>query len=122
MFREVKELQSKGFKLTAISKKPGIDRLTETKYCKEILPARNRKLRNQHYRYDKYVEQECAKGRPIRSVFEEIKSQGFSGSPTPFYDHDKYLLEGPVKDARGRSLPRRIALRATDLNWFLPRL
>ena len=95
MFREVKELQSKGFKPTAISKKLGIARQTATKYCKmEILPARNSKLRNQYYRYDKYVEQECAKGRPMCSVFEEIKSQGFSGSLTPFYDHYKYLSDG----------------------------
>ena len=95
MFREVKELQSKGFKPTTISKKLGIARQTATKYCKmEILPARNSKLRNQYYRYDKYVEQECAKGRPMRSVFEEIKSQGFSGSLTPFYDHYKYLSDG----------------------------
>ena len=95
MFWEVKELQSKGFKPTAISKKLGIARQTATKYCKmEILPARNSKLRNQYYRYDKYVEQECAKGRPMCSVFEEIKSQGFSGSLTPFYDHYKYLSDG----------------------------
>jgi len=95
MFREVKELQSKGFKPTAISKKLGIARQTATKYCKmEILPVRNSKLRNQYYRYDKYVEQECAKGRPMHSVFEEIKSQGFSGSRTPFYDHYKYLSDG----------------------------
>jgi transposase len=95
MFREVKELQSKGFKPTAISKKLGIARQTATKYCRmEILPARNSKLRNQYYRYDKYVEQECAKGRPMCSVFEEIKSQGFSGSLTPFYDHYKYLSDG----------------------------
>ena len=60
----------------------------------EILPARNSKLRNQYYRYDMYVEQECAKGRPMCSVFEEIKSQGFSGSLTPFYDHNKYLSDG----------------------------
>ena len=58
------------------------------------LPARNSKLRNQYYRYDKYVEQECAKGRAIRSIFEEIRSQGFSGSLTPFYDHYKYLSDG----------------------------
>ena len=95
MFREVKELQSKGFKPTTISKKLGIARQTATKYCRmERLPARNSKLRNQYYRYDKYVEQECAKGRSMSSIFEEIKSQGFSGSLTPFYDHYKYLSNG----------------------------
>ncbi len=95
MFKEVKELQSKGFKPTTISKKLGIARQTATKYCRmERLPARNSKLRNQYYRYDKYVEQECAKGRSMSSIFEEIKSQGFSGSLTPFYDHYKYLSDG----------------------------
>ena len=95
MFREVKELQSKGFKPTTISKKLGIARQTATKYCRmERLPARNSKLRNPYYRYDKYVEQECAKGRSMSSIFEEIKSQGFSGSLTPFYDHYKYLSNG----------------------------
>ena len=95
MFKEVKELQSKGFKPTTISKKLGIARQTATKYCRmERLPARNSKLRNQYYRYDKYVEQECAKGRSMSSIFEEIKSQGFSGSLTPFYDHYKYLSTG----------------------------
>jgi transposase len=95
MFKEVKELQSKGFKPTTISKKLGIARQTATKYCKmERLPARNSKLRNQYYRYDKYVEQECAKGKSMSSIFEEIKLQGFSGSLTPFYDHYKYLSDG----------------------------
>jgi transposase len=95
MFKEVKELQSKGFKPTTISKKLGIARQTAMKYCRmERLPARNSKLRNPYYRYDKYVEQECAKGRSMSSIFEEIKSQGFSGSLTPFYDHYKYLSDG----------------------------
>ena len=95
MFKEVKELQSKGFKPTTISKKLGIARQTATKYCRmERLPARNSKLRNPYYRYDKYVEQECAKGKSMSSIFEEIKSQGFSGSLTPFYDHYKYLSNG----------------------------
>ena len=95
MFKEVKELQSKGFKPTTISKKLGIARQTATKYCRmERLPARNSKLRNPYYRYDKYVEQECANGRSMSSIFEEIKSQGFIGSLTPFYDHYKYLSDG----------------------------
>lgn len=95
MFKEVKELQSKGFKPTTISKKLGIARQTATKYCKmERLPARNSKLRNQYYRYDKYVEQEYAKGKAMSLIFQEIKSQGFCGSLTPFYDHYKYLSDG----------------------------
>ena len=95
MFKEVQELQSKGFKPTTISKKLGIARQTATKYCKmDRLPARNSKLRNQYYRYDKYVEQECAKGRAMSAIFEELKLQGFSGSLTPFYDHYKYLSDG----------------------------
>ena len=95
MFREVKELQAKGLKPTTISKKLGIARQTAGKYCKmESLPPRNSKLRNEYYLYDRYVEQESAKGRAMSSIFEEIKAKGFSGSLTPFYDHYKYLSDG----------------------------
>ena len=95
MFKEVKELQSKGFRPTTISKKLGIARQTATKYYNmERLPARNSKPRNQYYHYDKYVEQERAKGSPLSSIFEEIKSQGFCGSLAPFYAHYKYLSDG----------------------------
>ena len=95
MFREVKELQAKGLKPTTISKNLGIARQTARKYCKmESLPPRNSKLRNEHYLYDRYVERESAKGRALSSIFEEIKTQGFSGSHTPFYAHYKYLSDG----------------------------
>ena len=95
MFREIKELQAKGLKPTTISKKLGIARQTAGKYCKmESLPPRNSKLRNEYYLYDRYVEQENAKGRALSSIFEEIKAKGFSGSLSPFYDHYKYLSDG----------------------------
>ena len=95
MFREIKELQAKGLKPTTISKKLGIARQTAGKYCKmESLTPRNSKLRNEYYLYDRYVEQENAKGRALSSIFEEIKAKGFSGSLSPFYDHYKYLSDG----------------------------
>lgn len=95
MFREVKELQAKGLRAATISKKLGIARQTARKYCEmESLPPRNSKLRNEYYQYDRYVEQESAKGRALSSVFEELKAKGFSGSLTPFYDHYKYLSDG----------------------------
>jgi hypothetical protein len=88
MFREVKELQAKGLRPTTISKKLGIARQTARKYCKmESLPPRNSKLSNEYYLYDRYVEQENAKGRALSSIFEEINAKGFSGSLSPFYDH-----------------------------------
>ena len=95
MFREIKELQAKGLKPTTISKKLGIARQTARKYCKmESLPPRNSRLRNEYYLYDRYVEQESAKGRALSSIFGELKAKGFSGSLSPFYDHYKYLSDG----------------------------
>lgn len=95
MFNEVKELQQMGFKPTTIAGKLGIARQTATKYCKmESLPARNSKLRNGYYEYDAYVEQEAAKGKPLSTIHQEIRSMGFSGSLTPFYDHYKHLSDG----------------------------
>ena len=95
MFREVKELQAKGLKPTTISKKLGIARQTARKYCgMEKLPPRNSKLRNECSLYDKYVEQELAKGRALNSIFEELKHKGFKGTRTPFYEHYRYLSDG----------------------------
>lgn len=95
MFREVKELQRKGFKPTTISKKLGIARQTATKYCRmESLPRRNSKLRNEYYRYDAYVEREAVAGKALSTIHQEIRHMGFKGSLTPFYEHYKYLLDG----------------------------
>lgn len=64
MFKEVKELQRKGFRPATIAKKLGIARQTATKYHKmDSLPPRNSKLRNEYYKYDAYVEQEIEIGR-----------------------------------------------------------
>ena len=69
MFKEVKELQRKGFKPTPIAQKLGIARQTATKYCKmDSLPERNSKLRNEYYKYDAYVEQEAASGRSLSAL------------------------------------------------------
>ena len=43
---------------------------------------------------EQQAQKPVAKGRSMSSIFEEIKSQGFSGSLTPFYDHYKYLSDG----------------------------
>lgn len=95
MFKEVKELQQKGFKPTSIAKKLDIARQTATKYCKmDSLPQRNSKLRNEYYKYDAYVEQEAASGKALSVIHQEIRHNGFSGSLTPFYDHYRYLLDG----------------------------
>ena len=95
MFKEVKELQRKGFKPTPIAKKLGIARQTATKYYKmDSLPERNSKLRNEYYKYDAYVEQEATTGKSLRVIYQEICQMGFSGSLTPFYDHYRYLSDG----------------------------
>lgn len=94
-FKEVKELQEKGFRPTAIAKRLGIARQTATKYCRmEGLPQRNSKLRNEYYRYDAYVEQESKKGKSLCTIHREITLMGFSGSLSPFYEHYKYLSNG----------------------------
>ena len=69
MFREVKELQQKGFKSFAISNKLGIARQTATKYCgMEELPERNSKFRNNYSLYDQHVEEGVAKGIALRTL------------------------------------------------------
>ena len=69
--------------------------LTSTKYCKmDSLPDRNSKLRNGYYKFDAYVEQEAARGKPLSMIHQEVCSMGFTGSLTPFYDHYKYLSDG----------------------------
>lgn len=94
-FKEVKELQRKGFKPATIAKKLGIARQTATKYHKmDSLPQRNSKLRNEYYKYDAYVEQEAETGKALSTICQEICQMGFSGSLTPFYSHYKYLLDG----------------------------
>lgn len=93
-FKEVKELQEKGFKPTTIAKRLGIARQTATKYCRmEELPQKNSKLRNEYYKYDAYVEQESKKGKSLCIIHREITLMGFSGSLTPFYEHYKYLSD-----------------------------
>ena len=95
MFKEVEELQEKGFNPTTIAKRLGIARQTSTKYCKmDSLPDRNSKLRNGYYKFDAHVEQEAAKGKSLSTIHQEICSMGFTGSLTPFYDHYKYLSVG----------------------------
>lgn len=95
MFNEVKELQKKGFKPFAISKKLCISRQTATKYCSiDTLLERRSKLRNGYHVFDRYVEEEVEKGKPLSAIYAEIKKQGFKGSRTPFYDHYRYLSDG----------------------------
>ncbi len=95
MFREVKELQDKGFKPTTISRKLGIARQTATKYCQmDELPRRNSKYRNSYHLYDRYVEEEVAKGKTLLEIYQDICRKGFKGSRTPFYDHYRHLSDG----------------------------
>ena len=95
MFNEVKELQMKGFRPTAISKKLGISRQTATKYCSmESLPKRKSKSQNGYEKFDRYVETEILKGKAMSDIYQEIKKLGFKGSSTPFYDHYRYLSDG----------------------------
>lgn len=92
-FREVKELQEKGFRPATMAKRPGIARQTATKCCRmEVLPQRNSKLRNEYHKYDAYVEQESKKGKALCIIHREITLKGFSGSLSPFYGHYNILF------------------------------
>ena len=134
-FREVKELQEKGFRPATIAKRLGIARQTATKYCRmEVLPQRNSKLRNEYHKYDAYVEQESKKGKALCIIHREITLKGFSGSLSPFYGHYKYLSDRlknqkpsprniKPQDNRSALLPIRdimsiidIALKRKDMN------
>ena len=95
-FMEAKELQARGYNPTEICKKLGININTACKYHKmDKLPPRRRcKVRNNYYLYDRYVEQEYAKGRPLISIFKELKTKGLIGCQRLFYSHYEYLSEG----------------------------
>ena len=95
MFEEVKELQSKGFKITKIANRVGIARQTVRKYmANDKLPPRASKARNEYYEYDTYVENEYRHGKDLGKIYKEIRIQGFKGSLTPFYEHYGYLSDG----------------------------
>lgn len=114
MFCEVKDLQSKGFKPTTIAKKLGIARQTATKYCKkESLLPRNSKLRNEYYKYDRYVEEQYAKTGELLTIWRDLKDKGFKGSQTPFYDHYRYLLDGH-RGYRSKKWKPQISLHPCD--------
>lgn len=72
MFREIKELQAKGFKPTTISKKICITRQTATKYYNITeLSKRNSKEINKYHIYDKYVEEHIANGNTLRVLMKK---------------------------------------------------
>ncbi|WP_455586946.1 ISL3 family transposase [Bacteroides sp.] len=94
-FKEVKELQRKGFTPFAISKKLGIAQLTATKYYRmQELPPQNSKERNSYHLYDKYVEDGVTNGTPLSTLYIEICKGGFKGCQRLFYEHYKYLSDG----------------------------
>lgn len=98
MFNEVKELQSKGFKINAIAKKLHIARQAARKYMKyETLPFRQSSARNGYYKFDKYVEEEYAKGKSLLGIYKEIQKKGFDGSLTPFHGHYQYLSQSRIR-------------------------
>ncbi|BEG99813.1 hypothetical protein BSYN_20780 [Bacteroides sedimenti] len=92
MFNEVKELQSKGFKINAIARRLHIARQTARKYMQyETLPIRRSSPRNEYYKFDQYVESECAKGKTLKSTYKDVVNKGFTGGLSPFYYHYRHL-------------------------------
>jgi transposase len=95
MFSEVKDLQGQGLGITQTARKLGIARQTVRKYMSvDTLPQRASKERHPYYLYDAYVEESYRQGKDMLKIHSEIKSQGFTGSLTPFYDHYRYLSDG----------------------------
>jgi transposase len=94
MFNEVKELQLKGLKINKIATTLGIARQTVRKYMMtDTLLPRKSKNRNKYYKIDSYVENEYKCGKSMSEIYREVKSEGFHGSRTPFYDHYKHLID-----------------------------
>lgn len=94
-FKEVKELQLKGFNPFAISKKLGIARPTALKFCRmQELAPRNSKARTDYHLYDKHIEDGVANGTPLSTLYAQICNMGFKGSLAPFYAHYRYLSDG----------------------------
>jgi len=93
--KEVKELQKKGFKISAIAKKLGIARQTVRKYMKwtSLQPIRS-KERKDYYLYDDYVAKlYLEEDKSLNYIFKELQRQGAKFSNTPFYDHYRYLTK-----------------------------
>ena len=104
MFNEVKELQTKGFKIAAIAKRLHITRQTVRKYkAYEQLPDRRSCTRNEYYKFDIYVEDEYAKGKYLSHIHKDIQNMGFKGSLTPFHDHYRYLCQNKAKSSGCKS-------------------
>ncbi len=101
MFNEVKELQTKGFKINAIAKRLHIARQTVKKYMLyRELPARKSKARNEYYKVDQYVEDEYINGKSLSDIYRKIKSEGFMGSISPFHYHYNYLSKRKQKEPK----------------------
>lgn len=94
MFKEVKELQELGFKVSKISKKLGIARQTVKKYMQwTSLQPRRSKERHDYYKYDEYIEKMYLnEGKTLSYIFKKLQEQGAKFSQTPFYDHYRYLI------------------------------
>lgn len=94
LFDEIKKLQSQGMKETTVARTLGVARQTVHKYFKwDKLHPRASKVRNDYSSHDEQVQKEFLAGVPMRQIFENIKSRGFKGSLTPFYDHYRCLLD-----------------------------
>lgn len=79
------------------------DRQTARKYIAyDNLPPRKSHVRNDYYKYDRYVEQEYTNGKSFRQIHKEIKSKGFKGSFSPFHYHYKYLSDEKMENKSGK--------------------
>ncbi len=90
-FKEIKELQRKGFNMSAIAYKLHIARQTVRKYYNvDEMPPRIYK--NGYYAIDDIVEQSFLQGESITCIYRKVvEEERFGGSLTPFCSHYSYL-------------------------------
>ena len=94
IFERVKELQAKGVNMTKTARLLKIARQTARKYFGyTTLPVRNSWTNNEYYLIDTYVQEQFSQGRPLCSIYKEVKENGFKGGISPFYYHYAYLTK-----------------------------
>lgn len=94
-FNEVKRLQKEGKGINETAAILGIARQTVRKYRDwEFYHTPSGKTRLPYHQYSSYVEKEYASGKDMNAIYKDVKSQGFPGSRTPFFDHFRYLMDG----------------------------
>lgn len=90
IFNEVKFLLEKGFGFKTISTRLKISRNTVRRYAGlNTLPNKSFMLRNDYLSYLPIIEREMQHGGTLKSTYQIIVNQGFTGSMSAFYEQFK---------------------------------